>query len=109
MKTTLIFLALFSASLAQAQTYLCSDGTRITRNSQAPVIHVTIDGVALVCKLTATQPGPNFCSVNSEPACANNNAFTGDCKTRFGEYGKCIPGSTLGSDGNPSCGCGVGE
>jgi hypothetical protein len=109
MNTTLIFLALFTANLAQAQSYLCSDGTRITRNSQVPTIHVTIDGVSLICKFTATQPGPNMCSVNSEPACANAPAFEGDCKTRFGEYGKCNPGSALGSDGNASCSCGLGE
>jgi hypothetical protein len=110
MKITLILLALFTANLAQAQNYLCNDGSRITRNSQAPVIHVTIDGVQLTCKLTASAPGPGTCSVNSTPAsCVGTQAGYGDCTTQFNEYGKCVPTDKLGNDGNVVCGCGVGE
>ncbi|MGZ3652731.1 MAG: hypothetical protein ACXVB9_09015 [Bdellovibrionota bacterium] len=109
MKTTLIFLALFGANVAMAQNYLCSDGTIIHRNSSAPVIHVTIDGAQLECKLTAHGAGPDTCSTASEPVCAGKQALYGDCTTKFGEYGKCFTSDKLGNDGNVVCGCGVGE
>ena len=109
MKFAMILFAFFTSNLAHAQNYLCSDGSRITRNSSVPVIHVTIDGTQLDCKLTATSPGPAICSSVSTEGCAGQHSLEGDCTTQFGAYGKCFPGEKLGNDGNVICGCGVGE
>ena len=99
----------FSASIAQAQTYLCPDGSYITRNSQAPTITVTIDGKTETCVLTAEAPPVRMCSVQSTDGCGGQQARLGDCDPAPGVYGKCLPGDKLGSDGNVICGCGVGE
>jgi hypothetical protein len=109
MKHTLVLLSFLTATAAHAQTYLCSDGSYITRNSQTPVLHVTIDGVALECKLTAGGPGPGMCSADSENVCVGQQVAYGDCKTKWNEYGKCFRTDKLGREGNVICGCGVGE
>jgi hypothetical protein len=110
MKLKLILLVLFTASIAQAQDYLCPNGTRITQDSRASVIQVTIGGVQMECKLTADGPSARTCSVQSTPIeCVNTPAGHADCRTQWNQGGKCVPIDKLGSDGNVICGCGVGE
>jgi len=105
----ILFIAALTASAAQAQTYLCPDGSYITRNSSAPTVLVTIDGKTEQCVLTASAPPVGMCSTQSTDKCAGQQQNYGDCTTKFGEYGKCFPSDNLGSDGNVICGCGVGE
>ena len=108
MKIYTFSLLILLAFSAQAQNYICNDGTRIIHDSSTKVLQVVIDGSKLRCELTATSPEPGMCSSASISQCAKAQVSYGDCKTEF-EYGKCVATSNLGPDGNPICGCGIGE